>query len=190
MSQELFEKTPISDLLIYRPKIFRDERGYFVESFNQRHFEAVGMTRSFVQDNRSFSKKGTLRGLHMQLGESAQAKLVGVLSGRVFDVAVDMRKGSPTQGQHYSITLDASEDPTFFYVPRGFAHGFLVLSETAEFYYKVDNFYEKEAEAGLMYNDSELGIEWPGVDTPLLLSEKDQILPGFQNFINEFGGQL
>lgn len=190
MSQELFEKTPIQDLLIYRPRIFRDERGYFTESFNQKHFESMGIERPFVQDNRSLSKKGTLRGLHMQLGESAQAKLVGVLSGRVYDVAVDLRQDSPTRGQSFGILLDAEEDPRFFYIPRGFAHGFLVLSEEAEVYYKVDNYYDKNAEAGIKYNDPTLNINWPEIDVPKLLSVKDQRLESYNFFINEYGGSL
>lgn len=188
MSQHLFEKTPIEGLLIYRPRVFRDDRGYFVESFNQQHFADIPNAHPFVQDNRSFSKKGTLRGLHLQRGNAGQAKLVGVLSGKVFDVAVDLRRDSPTRGQHFGILLDASVDPTFFYVPRGFAHGFLVLSDTAEFYYKVDNYYSRENEAGVIYNDPRLEIEWPTIDAPILLSEKDKLLPNYESFIKEFGG--
>jgi dTDP-4-dehydrorhamnose 3,5-epimerase len=185
--EELFTQTPIKDLLIYTPRIIRDQRGYFCESFNDRHFKKVGVTAPFVQDNRSFSTQGTLRGLHMQMGEAAQAKLVGVLSGVVFDVAVDLRKGSDTFAQHYSITLDAIQGPKFLYIPRGFAHGFLVLSETAEFYYRVDNYYCREHEAGVRYDDPSLSISWPKLDTPYLLSEKDQLLPHLSEWKTQQG---
>ncbi len=190
MSTELFEKTPIEGLLVYRPRVFRDDRGYFTESFNETHFQEVGIGQRFVQDNRSFSKKGTLRGLHLQLGDKAQAKLVGVLRGRVFDVAVDLRPGSPTLGKWFGITLDAEEDPTFLYVPRGFAHGFLVLSDSAEFYYKVDNFYANKAESGIRHDDATLSIDWPKLDVPVLLSDKDKELPSFKDFLQEFGGKV
>lgn len=182
---KFFETTPMRDLVIYRPPVFRDERGYFTESYNQQHFSAIGIDRPFVQDNRSFSRQGALRGLHLQLGSAAQAKLVGVLSGRVYDVAVDLRPESPTFGQTYGLNLDASEDPTFFYVPRGFAHGFLVLSPTAEFYYKVDNFYAREAEAGVHFLDQDLNISWPKLEVPFILSDKDEKLPSLKDFIKK-----
>ncbi len=184
-----FETTPISDLVIYHPPLFRDNRGYFLESYNQRHFQDQGINTSFVQDNRSYSQKGTLRGLHLQTGDAAQAKLVGVLSGKVFDVAVDLRKGSETFGQYFGLILDSTKDPCFFYIPRGFAHGFLVLSDAAEFYYKVDNFYSKENEAGIVFNDPELGIVWPEVDASILLSDKDKNLPSFNSFKQKFGSK-
>lgn len=185
--KSLFENTPIDGLFIYHPPLFRDSRGYFMESFNEKHFHNQGLLDRFVQDNRSFSQRGTLRGLHLQRGDAAQAKLVGVLSGCVYDVAVDLRFGSKTYGQWFSITLDSREEPRFFYIPRGFAHGFLVLSDTAEFYYKVDNFYNKELEAGIVYDDPTLGIQWPQLSGPLLLSEKDQNLPTLKEFEQQYG---
>lgn len=188
MCQELFFETPIPDLVIYKPRLFRDERGYFCESFNSKHFVDVGMGRPFIQDNRSFSKKGTLRGMHLQQGDSAQAKLVGVLKGQVYDAVVDLRPESKTFGESFGITLDASEDPRFLYVPRGFAHGFLVLSDEAEFYYKVDNFYDKESESGLRFDDPELGIKWPKVDVDFVLSSKDKELPSFKEYVERHGG--
>ena len=191
MDQQYFEEKPIKDLVVYRPRKIFDHRGFFMESFNQKHFLQRGMTNPFVQDNRSFSKQGTLRGLHLQLDESAQAKLVGVLSGRVFDVAVDVRLGSETYGKWFGITLDAqSETPEFLYVPRGFAHGFLVLSDTAEFYYKVDNFYHRDKESGIRFDDAELGIAWPQVDGDFILSDKDKDLPSFSQFTSQLKGGM
>ncbi len=171
----MFEKTPLKDALIYRPPFFKDDRGWFTESYNKKHFEAQGINEAFVQDNRSFSKKGTLRGLHYQSGSSAQAKLVGVIKGEVFDVAVDLRESSPTFKQWYGVNLKGG-DGTYFYVPRGFAHGFVVLSDEAEFYYKCDNFYNKESERGVLFNDPELNIDWK-LEGDFILSEKDRELP-------------
>jgi len=187
MTGTYFHPTPISDLLIYRPPIFRDDRGSFSVTFNWQHFLDQGLIAPFLQDNRSVSSQGTLRGLHLQTGEHAQAKLVGVLQGKVFDVAIDLRPGSPSFGAHYSIILDAQTDPQFLYIPRGFAHGFLVLSERAEFFYKVDNFYNPGSEGGIHYNDSDLNISWPEVSTELTLSEKDKILPSFNDFEASLG---
>lgn len=173
-----FIATDINDLWVIEPKVFEDHRGFFCETFNQRVFkEATGLDVNFVQDNESKSTKGVLRGMHFQQGEWAQAKLVRVLQGEVQDVAVDLREGSPTYGKHYSIIL-SGENRKQLFVPRGFAHGFLVLSDTAVFSYKCDNFYNKASEGGVIYNCPKLAIPWELKDTELKLSEKDLILPG------------
>lgn len=173
--------TYIKDLLIVEPRVFKDDRGYFYESYNRRVFEALGLDYDFVQDNQSFSTYGTVRGLHFQKGEHAQAKLVRVLSGHVRDVAVDLRPGSPTFGKHYAIDL-TGENRLMFMIPRGFAHGFAVLSETAEFAYKCDNFYNKESEGGIVYDDPDLAIDW-GIDlSSAIVSEKDKVLPKFKEY--------
>jgi dTDP-4-dehydrorhamnose 3,5-epimerase len=174
-----FITTPIKDLLIFGPQIFHDPRGYFYESFNQRVFSEAGITRPFVQDNQSLSSYGTLRGLHLQRGDAAQAKLVRVLKGRVLDVALDLRIDSPTFGEHYSIEL-SEENQKQFYVPRVFAHVFVVLSETAIFFYKVDNFYNKEAELGIRFDDQDLNIDWKTPLDKIVLSEKDKLLLSFK----------
>lgn len=178
-------ETSIPDLYILEPKVFEDERGYFYESFSEKKFEEAGLNYNFVQDNQSKSSKGVLRGLHYQLGPFAQAKLVRVLSGRVLDIAVDIRKNSPTYGKWESIELNA-ENRLNLLIPRGFAHGFLVLSETAEFFYKCDNFYSKEHEAGIIFNDPELSIDWGTEIRDLILSEKDKALPLFKDAANNF----
>lgn len=171
-----FKTTEFPGLVVFEPKVFGDERGYFFESFNQQVFEAAGINRPFVQDNQARSVYGVLRGLHFQKGEAAQAKLVRVLEGSVLDVVVDLRVGSPSYGKSYSIELSA-ENKLQLYVPRGFAHGYVVLSETAEFFYKCDNFYSKADEGGLIYNDPALKIDW-GIDlSDAILSDKDRILP-------------
>lgn len=175
-----FISTKLQDCYLIEPKIIQDERGYFMESFNERTFQkGVNHDVHFVQDNQSFSTKGVLRGLHYQTGVHAQAKLVRVLQGEVLDVAVDIRPNSPSFGQHISVLL-SGENQTQFFIPRGFAHGFLVLSETATFFYKCDNFYNKESEGGIIFNDSQLGIDWQFPKTDLLISEKDQLLPTFE----------
>ncbi|WP_333693497.1 dTDP-4-dehydrorhamnose 3,5-epimerase [Flavobacterium sp.] len=176
-----FTETKLKGCFILEPKIIQDERGYFMESFNERTFqEGVGQKVHFVQDNQSFSSKGVLRGLHYQTGEFAQAKLVRVLQGEVLDVAVDIRPDSETFGQYEAVLLSETNQRQFF-VPRGFAHGFLVLSDTATFFYKCDNFYNKESEGGIIFNDSSIGIEW-GFDTEkLIISEKDRLLPVLEN---------
>jgi dTDP-4-dehydrorhamnose 3,5-epimerase len=162
---------------ILEPKILKDERGYFMESFNEKTFsEKTGLGVHFVQDNQSFSSKGVLRGLHYQSGEHAQAKLVRVLKGEVLDVAVDIRPDSETYGQYDSVLLSGENQKQFF-VPRGFAHGFLVLSETAVFFYKCDNLYNKESEGGVIFNDPAIGIDWQFPVEDLLISEKDRHLP-------------
>jgi dTDP-4-dehydrorhamnose 3,5-epimerase len=170
--------TPIPDLIVFEPKVFADERGYFFESYNQRIWSEIGVQNVFVQDNQAFSTQGVLRGLHYQTGDMAQAKLVRVTSGEVLDVAVDLREESPTYGQWYSILLSA-ENKRQLLVPRGFAHGYIVLSDTAEFCYKCDNFYSKEHEGGLRYDDPVLQIDWQFDLTRVLVSEKDLLLPGF-----------
>ncbi len=177
------EHTPLKDCFILHEKVHGDARGYFIETFNQRDFNAAtGLDLVFVQDNQSKSSKGVLRGLHMQRGASAQAKLVRVLEGVVLDVAVDLRKGSPSFGQHFTIELTADNHKQFF-VPAGFAHGFVVLSETATFFYKVDKFYEPGNEVGIMYNDKDLNIDWKLSVSELTFSEKDKTLGSFAEYV-------
>jgi dTDP-4-dehydrorhamnose 3,5-epimerase len=176
------EQTPLQDCFIVHEKVHGDARGYFIETFNQRDFNAAsGLDILFVQDNQSRSSKGVLRGLHMQRGAAAQAKLVRVLEGSVLDIAVDLRKGSPSFGQHFAIELTASNHKQFF-VPAGFAHGFVVLSEAATFFYKVDKFYEPGNEVGIMYNDKDLNIDWKLADSEIILSEKDKSLGSFADY--------
>ncbi|MBQ3325647.1 dTDP-4-dehydrorhamnose 3,5-epimerase [Candidatus Saccharibacteria bacterium] len=175
MSNFTFEKTKIEGVYIITPKVFGDERGYFMETYSEKDFKEAGLDYRFVQDNQSSSKKGVLRGLHFQKIHP-QAKLVRVLKGEVFDVAVDLREGSSTYGQWVGAKL-SGENKQQLMIPRGFAHGFLVLSDMAEFAYKCDDFYHPEEEGGLMYNDAEIGIEWPEIDVDYTLSEKDQKHP-------------
>jgi dTDP-4-dehydrorhamnose 3,5-epimerase len=176
------EQTPLKDCFIIHEKVHGDARGYFIETYNQRDFKAAtGLDIEFVQDNQSRSTKGVLRGLHMQRGSSAQAKLVRVLEGAVLDIAVDLRKGSPSFGQHFAIELTADNHKQFF-VPAGFAHGFVVLSETATFFYKVDKFYEPGNEVGIMYNDQDLNIDWRLSESEIILSEKDKTLGSFAEY--------
>ena len=172
-----FIPTKLEGCFIIEPKVILDERGYFMESFNENTFQkGTGKAVHFVQDNQSFSTKGVLRGLHYQTGEHAQAKLVRVLQGEVLDVVVDIRPNSATFGEYDSVLL-TGDNKTQFFVPRGFAHGFLVLSETATFFYKCDNFYNKESEGGLLYNDNSINIDWQFPLENLIISEKDLILP-------------
>lgn len=177
------EKTKLADCFIIHDTVFGDSRGYFFESFNKKtFFEKTGLDINFVQDNQSKSSKGVLRGLHFQHGEFAQAKLVRVLQGKVLDIAVDLRRNSPTFKQCLAVEL--SEDSrTQFFVPRGFAHGFVVLSETATFFYKCDNLYNKASEGGVIYNDPELNIDWKLPSKKLLISEKDQVLPTLKEVV-------
>ncbi len=176
-----FIETKLKGCFILEPKIFKDERGYFMESFNENTFQnGIGQHVHFVQDNQSFSTKGVLRGLHYQTGEHAQSKLVRVLDGEVLDVAVDIRPDSATYGQYEAVILSAEKQNQFF-VPKGFAHGFLVLSDTATFFYKCDNFYNKESEGGIMYNDPNINIDWQFELDKLIISEKDQVLPNLAN---------
>ncbi len=167
--------TPIQDLVIIEPKVFGDERGYFYEDYNKNTFHELGLDYDFVQDNQSFSKKGVLRGLHFQK-KYPQAKLVRVIEGEVFDVAVDLRKDSPTYGKWYGVVL-SGENKKMFMIPRGFAHGFLVLSDTAIFSYKCDDFYHPNDEGGIIYNDPTIGVKWPKIDCDIILSEKDKFHP-------------
>jgi dTDP-4-dehydrorhamnose 3,5-epimerase len=173
-----FTTTPISDLLVFEPRVFHDDRGYFYESYNRRTWEEAGVGIEFVQDNQARSTRGVLRGLHYQVGEAAQAKLVRVTEGEVLDVAVDLREDSPTYGQWYSIRLSA-ENKRQLLVPRGFAHGYVVLSETAEFQYKCDNYYSKAHEGGLRYDDPGLQVDWQFDLSQVLVAEKDLALPYF-----------
>jgi len=176
------EQTPLKDCFIIHEKVHGDARGYFIETYNQRDFKAAsGLDIEFVQDNQSRSTKGVLRGLHMQRGAAAQAKLVRVLEGAVLDIAVDLRKSSPSFGQHYAIELTADNHKQFF-VPAGFAHGFVVLSEAATFFYKVDKFYEPGNEVGIMYNDQDLNIDWRLAEREIILSEKDKTLGSFAEY--------
>jgi dTDP-4-dehydrorhamnose 3,5-epimerase len=179
-------QTPIEGCILLTPRVFSDERGYFFETFNERTFnEALGFEVRFVQDNQSFSTKGVLRGLHLQKGEFSQAKLVRVTKGEVLDVAVDLRKASATYGQYYAVTLSAENNSQLF-IPRGFGHGFIVLSDEAVFQYKCDNYYNKQSEGGLHYADPSIAINW-GLDTKhLIVSEKDQELP-FLKDAGDFG---
>lgn len=174
-------ETKLKGCFVLEPRVFKDERGYFMESFNKEQFNAaIDSNIDFVQDNQSFSTKGVIRALHYQIGECAQAKLVRVLSGTVLDVAVDLRKNSPTFGEHISIEL-SSENKKQLFIPRGFAHGFVALSKTAEFFYKCDNYYNKASEGGIIFNDAELNIDWLLPDDKLIISEKDLMLPILKN---------
>ena len=167
-----YKETKIKGVFIIEPKVFQDARGYFMEAWKQAEFdEHVGRT-VFIQDNESKSSYGVLRGLHYQKGDASQAKLVRVIKGKVLDVAVDIRKSSPTFGQHVMVEL-SEENKRQFFIPRGFAHGFLVLSQEAIFTYKVDNPYAPQCDAGIRWNDPDLGIEWPIDPAEVLTSEKD-----------------
>ena len=178
------QETKLKDCFIIHDTVFADPRGYFFESFNQQRFASlIGLNVSFVQDNQSKSTRGVLRGLHFQQGDSAQAKLVRVLKGTVLDVAVDLRQDSETFGQWEAVEL-SEENHLQFFVPRGFGHGFVVLSEEAVFFYKCDNFYNKASEGGIVYNDTTLSIDWKLPESELLLSDKDKILPTFEAIKN------
>ena len=168
-----FIKTEIDGVVIVEPKVFEDERGYFFESYNEAEFVRNGITAKFVQDNQSKSCYGVVRGLHSQTGEHAQAKLVRVLEGKVLDVAVDVRKNSKTFGKYVAVELSA-ENKRQLFIPRGFLHGFSVLSETAVFAYKCDNLYCKESEFGVAYNDPEIGVDWRVPEDKIITSEKDR----------------
>lgn len=173
------EQTGLKDCIIIKPRVFDDPRGYFFESFNKQTFEdKTGLSGEFVQDNQSYSSYGVIRGLHAQTGAFAQAKLVRVTKGEVLDVAVDARPGSPTYGQHVAVRLSA-ENKLQLYIPRGFVHGFSVLSETAEFLYKCDNFFNKASETGVIYNDADLNIDWMIPQDQQSVSEKDLLLKTF-----------
>jgi dTDP-4-dehydrorhamnose 3,5-epimerase len=179
------EQTFIKDLVVLTPDVFEDERGYFFEAYNKNKFSGLGIDIDFVQDNQSFSQKGTLRGLHYQNPPFAQTKLVRVLQGEIMDVAIDLRKDSPTYGKHFGIKLTA-ENKKQLLVPQGFAHGFSVLSETAVVLYKCDQFYNKASEGGIRFDDETLNIDW-GMDLKdAIVSEKDLVLPDFAGCNSEF----
>ena len=180
-----FIKTVIPDVYIIEPSVFGDNRGYFLESFNLEKFEENVYPIKFVQDNESKSSKGVLRGLHFQKPPFDQAKLVRCLEGKVMDVAVDIRKGSPTYGKHVAIEL-SGENKRQLFVPRGFAHGFSVLSETAVFAYKVDNTYAPASDSGIRFDDKELNIDWGLTEEDIQLSEKDKNLPSFKDLETPF----
>ncbi len=181
-----FQQLEIDGLWLITPRRFGDARGYFMESFKASEFEAHIGPVSFVQDNESVSTRGVLRGMHLQTGRYAQAKLVRVSQGRVFDVAVDLRPDSLTRGRWYGIELSA-ENARQLYIPPGFAHGFLVLSDVAQFQYKVDNIYAPQSEMSLRYDDPTVGIEWPAVDAPVLLSPKDEVALPYQDVSQALG---
>lgn len=172
-----FEETAIKGVVIIHPQVFGDNRGYFMETYRQMDFADFGIDCNFVQDNESFSSKGVLRGLHFQKNHT-QGKLVRVTRGKVYDVAVDVRPSSPTFGKWVGVTL-SSELKNMLYIPRGFAHGFLVLSDTAEFVYKCTDIYDPASEGGIPWNDSDIGVKWPELDIPYKISEKDLHHPGF-----------
>ena len=189
MEKFKFIPTAIADVLIVEPSVFGDERGYFLESYNQKDFAAAGITTVFVQDNQSSSKRGVLRGMHFQK-RFPQAKLVRVLSGEVFDVAVDIRPQSPSFGAWVGVTLSA-QNRRQLYIPRGLAHGFLVLSEQAEFFYKCDEFYHPEDEGGLRWDDPSVGIKWPlPAGTAPILSPKDRDNPGLAQHMPQTSGMV
>ena len=174
-------KTPFEGLIEFIPQVFHDNRGWFYEFFTEREFSKHGMTQSFVQDNQSFTHKGCIRGLHLQLPPAAQAKLVSVISGSILDVVVDLRRGSPTFGQHYTCSMDGKRH-NMLYVPPGFAHGFAALEDTI-FFYKCSDYYSRENEAGVKWNDPALGIKWP-IEKPVV-SAKDEALPSLDEFMRK-----
>lgn len=180
-----FIETGIPDLLVFEPVVFNDSRGFFYEAYNQKTFGSAGIECQFVQDNQSSSTYGVVRGLHYQVPPFAQAKLVRVLVGSILDVAVDIRKGSPTFGKVFSIELSAANKKQL-YIPAGFAHGFSVLSDTAEVLYKCDQFYSKANEHGIIYNDPTLNIDWQVPMDKAIISEKDLVLPQIANCVNPF----
>jgi dTDP-4-dehydrorhamnose 3,5-epimerase len=180
-----FLTTDFPGLMIFEPKVFEDSRGYFFESFNEQTCKANGIDIKFVQDNQAKSSFGVIRGLHYQLAPYSQTKFIRVLTGSIIDAVVDLRKGSPTFGKSFSIELNASNHLQLL-VPKGFAHGYSVISETAEVFYKCDAFYHKEAEAGIMFNDPALNIDWKIPADQQIISEKDQLYPTLANCVNNF----
>ena len=180
-----FIKTSLEGVVIVEPRLFKDDRGYFFESYNEREFIANGITNRFVQDNQSKSSYGVVRGLHCQLGEHAQAKLVRVLEGTVLDVAVDFRKDSPTFLKHVAVELSAQNNRQLF-IPRGFLHGFSVLSETAVFAYKCDNLYCKESEFGIRFDDPTIGVDWQVPADKILVSDKDRQLKEVKDVLDNW----
>jgi dTDP-4-dehydrorhamnose 3,5-epimerase len=185
-------ETPIKDLYIIEPKVFGDNRGFFMESWNKRDFEEIGLNMEFVQDNHSKSRKGVLRGLHFQT-KNSQGKLVRCIKGKVYDVAVDLRKGSETFGEYFGIEL-TEENKKMFYIPEGFAHGFLALTEEVEFLYKATNYYTPEYDSGIIWNDKDINVDWPlekyGIkEEELLLSEKDKVQQTYKEYIEKLGDE-
>lgn len=179
------ENTHLIDCFVVMPEIFEDNRGYFYESYNQQAFEKqTALDINFVQDNQSQSSKGVLRGLHFQIGEYQQAKLVRVVKGSVLDVCVDLRQNSKTYLQYFSVVISESNKKQLF-IPRGFAHGFLVLEDHTIFSYKCDNYYNKDSERGIIYNDKDLNIDWQFPENDLIVSEKDKALPTLKDFLKE-----
>ena len=174
-------ETPLNDLFVLEPKVFEDQRGYFFEGFNQQTFDTLELPKyNWVQENESKSSRGVLRGLHFQMGDSAQAKLIRVIVGEVYDVVVDMRENSSTFGKWYGVFLNESNKKQML-IPRGFAHGFIVASDVAIFSYKCDNFYDPAMDSGVMYNDPEIGVEWPDLGMELNISAKDQVQKSFKD---------
>jgi dTDP-4-dehydrorhamnose 3,5-epimerase len=181
------EETPLKDCVLIHNSVFNDDRGFFFESFNAERFcNLTGKFINFVQDNQSHSVRGVLRGIHFQKGEHAQSKLVRVIKGEVLDVAVDLRPASPTFGQYFSVILSDTSNTQLF-VPRGFGHGFIVLSEEVDFFYKCDNFYNKASEGGIMYNDLDLNIDWKMNASEILVSKKDEQNLSFAAFKKSMG---
>ncbi|HYC40885.1 MAG TPA: dTDP-4-dehydrorhamnose 3,5-epimerase [Chitinophagaceae bacterium] len=180
-----FQKTEIPGLLVYEPTVYEDARGYFFESYNEREFASAGISFRFVQDNQSCSQFGVIRGLHYQLPPFAQAKLVRVLRGSIVDVAVDIRRNSPTYAKVFTLELSAENKKQLF-IPAGFAHGFSVLSEEAEVFYKCDAFYNRESDAGIRYDDPVLGIDWQIPPERRIISDKDKTLPDLATCRNSF----
>jgi dTDP-4-dehydrorhamnose 3,5-epimerase len=183
-------ETPIKGLYIIEPKVFGDNRGFFMESWNKRDFEEIGLNMEFVQDNHSKSRKGVLRGLHFQT-KNSQGKLVRCIKGKVYDVAVDLRKGSKTFGEYFGMEL-TEENKKMFYIPEGFAHGFLALTEEVEFLYKATNYYTPEYDSGIIWNDKDINVDWPlekyGIkEEDLLLSEKDKVQQTYKEYIEKLG---
>lgn len=178
-----FKETPLKGVIVIQPRVFEDARGYFFESYNRDAFHQAGLTMSFLQDNQSLSQRGVLRGLHFQNNPHAQGKLVRVISGAVYDVAVDIRKSSPTYGEWFGIALTA-QNKTMMYIPEGFAHGFVTLENNTVFSYKCTNVYHKAAEDCLLWNDPDIGIDWQ-IDSPVL-SEKDLQGKRFKDFVSQF----
>lgn len=176
------KESPLKGSFVIQPKVIEDHRGYFLESFNQQLLDdTLGYSPQFVQDNQSKSKYGVLRGLHLQLGEFAQAKLVRSIAGNILDIIVDVRPTSPQFGQHFSLVLSADNKKQLF-IPRGFAHGFAVLTETATIHYKADNYYYNDSESGLLFNDPELNIDWQIPLEDIITSDKDLLLPTLSHF--------
>ncbi len=181
----LIKETGIDGLLIIEPKVFNDDRGYFFESYSKQKFDDLNLNIDFIQDNESFSSFGVIRGLHYQLEPYAQTKLLRVVSGKILDVAVDLRKQSPTFGEYYAIEL-SSDNKLQFLIPKGFAHGLSVLSDTVIVNYKCDNYYNKESEGGISYADPELGIDWKITKDLAIVSEKDNVLPELKDAVFNF----